>query len=106
MVIEVFEVLEVTPNSERAHSGWNSHEMARLSMASQKGCNKVLFESFVEFAIQVIELFEVTDVIEVSDNMLLIGVARGSCNGQMSEMLVAVRRSTHAPAGQPPNCIE
>ena len=69
-------------------------------------CNNMLFESFVEFAIQVIEVIEVTDVIEVSDNMLLIGVARGSCNGQMSEILVAVRRSTHAPAGQPPNCIE
>ena len=43
MVIEVFEVLEVTPNSEWAHSGRNSHEMARLSMASQKGCNNVWF---------------------------------------------------------------
>ena len=41
----------------------------------------------MEFAIQVIEVIEVTDVIDVSDNMLLIGVARGSCNGQMFEIL-------------------
>ena len=65
-----------------------------------------VIDSMTSVTSEVADFIEITDVLEVSDNMLLIGVARGSCNGQMSEIVVAIRRSTHAPAGQPPNCIE